>query len=214
MSIRIVAISDTHSRHRELRIPNGDILIHAGDLTDLGELSDVRDFNTWIGSLPHKHKLVIAGNHDFCFEREPSEAKSLLTNCTYLLDDVITIEGITFYGSPWQPWFYNWAFNLKRGPEIRAKWDLIPNEIDILITHGPPIGYLDQTYLGERVGCEDLLNAIRRIQPAYHIFGHIHEGYGRKTNGHTEFINASSCSLNYEPINPPMIIDLEPHTNT
>jgi predicted phosphohydrolase len=209
MKTRIVTISDTHNRHHQLTIPDGDILIHAGDLTDMGELSDVRDFNEWLGTLPHPHKLVIAGNHDFCFENEPQEAEPLLTNCTYLFDKAITLRGITFYGSPWQPWFYNWAFNLQRGPEIRARWELIPDNVDVLITHGPPGGYLDQTYLGERVGCEDLMAAVRRVRPSLHIFGHIHEAYGRMTNGHTEYINASTCSIHYEPVNPPIVIDLE-----
>ena len=209
MKTRIVAISDTHNRHRALTIPDGDILIHAGDLTDMGELSDVRDFNDWLGTLPHQHKLVIAGNHDFCFENEPHEAEPLLTNCTYLLDEAVTLRGITFYGSPWQPWFHNWAFNLQRGSEIKAKWDLIPGDVDVLITHGPPVGHLDQTYRGERVGCADLLDAVRRIRPTYHIFGHIHEAYGRLSNGRTEFINASTCSLQYEPVNAPVVIELE-----
>ncbi|MFZ0545685.1 MAG: metallophosphatase domain-containing protein [Candidatus Promineifilaceae bacterium] len=208
MKTRIVAISDTHNRHRHLTIPDGDILIHAGDLTDMGDINDVRDFNDWLGTLPHEHKLVIAGNHDFCFEKEPDKAESLLTNCTYLLDQAITIRGINFYGSPWQPWFFDWAFNLKRGPEIKAKWDLIPEDVDVLITHGPPAGYLDQTYQDQQVGCADLMDAIHRVRPSFHIFGHIHEAYGRISDDHTEFINASSCTLNYEPINAPIVIDL------
>lgn len=208
MTTRIVAISDTHNLHRHIQVPDGDILIHAGDLTDMGDLSDVRDFNDWLGTLPHEHKLVIAGNHDFCFESEPKTAESLLTNCTYLLDQPITIWDKTFYGSPWQPWFYNWAFNLRRGPEIRAKWDLIPNNVDVLITHGPPAGYLDETHDGEIVGCIDLKDAVRRVRPSLHIFGHIHEAYGRIKNGHTEYINASTCTLQYKPINPPVVIDI------
>ena len=208
MKTRIVAISDTHNLHRQVKVPDGDILIHAGDLTDMGDLRDVRDFNDWLGSMPHEYKLVIAGNHDFCFENDRKAAESLLTNCTYLFDKAITIWGITFYGSPWQPWFYNWAFNLQRGPDIRAKWDLIPNHVDVLVTHGPPIGYLDETHDGEQVGCEELKVAVRRVRPSLHIFGHIHEGYGRVKNGHTEFINASTCTLQYEPVNPPVVIDI------
>jgi Icc-related predicted phosphoesterase len=208
MTTRIVALSDTHNRHHRLSIPDGDILIHAGDITDMGELSDVRSFNKWLGTLPHQHKLVIAGNHDFCFEDQPETAEALLTNCTYLFDEAITLRGLTFYGSPWQPWFYNWAFNLRRGPEIRAKWDLIPNSVDVLITHGPPVGCLDRTFRGEQVGCADLLEAVRRIGPTYHIFGHIHEAYGRLSDSHTEYINASTCTLQYEPLNPPVVIDL------
>ena len=122
MSIRIVAISDTHGLHRHLQVPPGDILVHAGDITGRGQLDQVVDFNEWLGGLPHRHKVVIAGNHDFCFEQQPLESAALLTNCIYLFDKAITLDGLCFYGSPWQPWFYDWAFNLGRGPELQAKW--------------------------------------------------------------------------------------------
>lgn len=206
--MKIICISDTHSLHRHLTIPEGDVLIHAGDLSGRGELGVVEDFNNWIGALPHKHKIVIAGNHDFCFEREAEKAEKLLTNCTYLRDSELVIDGIKFYGSPWQPEFFNWAFNLKRGAEIREKWDLIPEDTDILITHGPPYGYRDQTMSGQKVGCQDLLERIEEIQPKYHIFGHIHEAYGIERNEQTTFINASSCDLSYRPVNQSVIIEL------
>ena len=124
--MKIVAISDTHGLHRSLEIPDGDVLIHAGDLTRHGTLDDVREFNDFLGTLPHPHKIVIAGNHDFCFESDREACEELLTNCIYRQDQEVVIDGVKFYGSPWQPWFYDWAFNLERGPEIRAKWDLIP----------------------------------------------------------------------------------------
>jgi Icc-related predicted phosphoesterase len=207
MTVRLVAISDTHGLHRQLTIPDGDILIHAGDVTGRGQLSQVADFNEWLGTLPHRHKLVIAGNHDFCFERQPDETTALLTNCIYLFDEAITLDGLHFYGSPWQPWFFDWAFNLKRGSEIRAKWNLIPPQTDILITHGPPLGHGDLTYRQERVGCADLIEVVAEKRPSYHIFGHIHEGYGVTHNEHTTFINASSCTLQYQPIQPPTVFD-------
>ena len=207
MSIRLVAISDTHGLHRHLTIPDGDILIHAGDITGHGQVEQVADFNEWLGTLPHRHKIVIAGNHDFCFEDQPVETAALLTNCIYLFDEAITLDGLYFYGSPWQPWFFDWAFNLQRGAEIRAKWELIPKETDVLITHGPPLGYGDLTSRGECVGCTDLLESVRQKRPKLHIFGHIHEGYGVKRNQHTTFINASSCNLQYRPVQRPIVFD-------
>lgn len=113
------------------------------------------------------------------------------------------------YGSPWQPEFCNWAFNLNRGPEILAKWKLIPTNTDILVTHGPPKGHGGNTYDGIDAGCEDLLNEIEsRIKPLVHIYGHIHEGYGVTTNGVTYFINASNCTLRYKPTNKAIVIDI------
>lgn len=208
MSITLVTISDTHALHDSIDVPEGDVLIHAGDLTNHGSLEDVVRFSEWLATLPHRHKLVIAGNHDFCFERDPEAARGALEGCIYLEDETVTLEGVRFYGSPWQPWFYDWAFNLRRGPEIRERWDLIPDDTDVLITHGPPAGYGDRTARGERVGCEDLLDAIARVRPILHVCGHIHEGYGLTSDGQTTFINASSCNLAYRPVQPPIVFEL------
>ena len=119
------------------------------------------------------------------------------------------IDGVKFYGSPWQPWFYDWAFNLERGPEIRAKWDLIPEDTDVLITHGPPYGIGDLTFQKDHAGCQDLLKAVERLKPRTHIFGHIHERYGINSIDGTTFINASSFNHNYHRFNEPVIFDLK-----
>ncbi|VAW74825.1 Fetal brain protein 239, partial [hydrothermal vent metagenome] len=190
--MRLVIVSDTHGMHNEVDIPSGDIFIHAGDFTGNGTLEEVEDFNHFLAGLDHTHKIVISGNHEYCFEKEPRQSQDLLNNCIYLQDNATIIEGIKFYGSPWQPWFFNWAFNLERGAEIRKKWELIDNDTDVLITHGPPVGHGDEVVSGERVGCEDLIDFVDRIKPKYHIFGHIHEGYGISHNSHTTFINAST----------------------
>jgi len=208
--ITIVAISDTHGLHEALEVPPGDILVHAGDITNMGEIEGVATFNEWLGSLPHSHKIVIAGNHDFCFERNREASEPLLTNCIYLHDTAVTVMGIRFWGSPWQPWFCDWAFNLQRGEEIRQKWNLIPDDTDVLITHGPPHGHGDRTDSGDLVGCRDLLEAVERIRPRLHVFGHIHEGYGVSSNDHTTMVNASNCDFSYEPVNPPVIFAYDP----
>jgi Icc-related predicted phosphoesterase len=204
MLVSIVAISDTHGFHNAVDIPEADILVFAGDITMHGELKIVENFNNYLGDLPHSMKIVIAGNHDFCFERDPEASADILTNGIYLQDQAIEIQGIRFYGSPWQPWFYDWAFNLQRGPEIREKWDLIPEDTDVLITHGPPLGHGDRVLQGESVGCQDLLETVERVQPKIHIFGHIHEGFGITHNENTTFINASICDAAYQPRNAPI----------
>jgi Icc-related predicted phosphoesterase len=204
MEISIIAISDTHGFFEAIDVPAGDILVHAGDLTHHGEIAEVERFNDFLRTLPHPTKIVIAGNHDFCFERDPEACAAILTNAIYLQDQAVTVEGIRFYGSPWQPWFYDWAFNLQRGPEIRAKWELIPIDTDVLITHGPPFNQGDRTIRGERVGCQDLLEVVDRIKPKVHIFGHIHEGYGLTHNENTTFINASICDASYRTRNAPI----------
>ncbi|XP_006177573.2 metallophosphoesterase domain-containing protein 1 isoform X1 [Camelus ferus] len=201
---RFVCVSDTHSRTDPIQMPYGDVLIHAGDFTELGLPSEVKKFNEWLGSLPYEYKIVIAGNHELTFDQEfmadlikqdfyyfPSVSKlkpenyenvqSLLTNCIYLQDSEVTVRGFRIYGSPWQPWFYGWGFNLPRGQALLEKWNLIPEGVDILITHGPPLGFLDWVPKKmQRVGCVELLNTVqRRVQPRLHVFGHIHEGYWR-----------------------------------
>jgi Icc-related predicted phosphoesterase len=206
--MRIVAISDTHNLHHQINIPDGDILIHAGDFTERGTLEEFLDFEKFFRQLPHEHKLVVAGNHDFYLEDYPEEAARILSDYTYLLDREVVINGVKFYGSPWQPRFQHWAFNLDRGAEIKAKWDLIPEDVDILITHGAPYGIGDQTYLEENIGCEELLKAVQRIKPKYHIFGHIHEGFGERLIEGTTFLNVAICNMHYRAENSATIIDL------
>lgn len=206
--MKIVCISDTHNQHEAFKIPDGDMLIHAGDFSSSGRLKELTNFNTWLGTLPHKYKIIIAGNHDFLFEREPNLAKSLITNAIYLEDSGIVLEGLKFWGSPVSPRFFNWAFNRSRGKEIKAHWDLIPSDTDVLITHGPPYNILDKVYSGEKVGCVDLYNKIKEVMPKVCIFGHIHEGYGSIVENRVTYINASSVNVRYKPVNEPIVIDL------
>ncbi|MEM1450195.1 MAG: metallophosphatase domain-containing protein [Planctomycetota bacterium] len=205
--MRLVCLSDTHSIHGELTVPDGDVLIHAGDLTGHGTPAEIEAFGAFLAGLLHSHKVVIAGNHDFLFESDRERAEALLGDVTFLQDEGATVEGLEIWGSPWQPWFHDWAFNLQRGAALAEKWALIPDRTDVLVTHGPPRGVLDRTRRGERVGCDDLLVALDRVRPALHLFGHIHESRGAKRVGETLHVNASCCSLGYEPIRPPIVID-------
>lgn len=207
--MKIVAISDTHGLHTQLTLPDGDILLHTGDVSSQGKEFEIVLFLNWFAAQPHKHKVFIAGNHDFFFERA---SKWLLQqhipdNVTYLNDSSITIEGIKIWGSPVQPWFYDWAFNRKRGADIKKHWDLIPDDTDILMTHGPAFGIHDKTTRGEKVGCVDLRETIDRIQPKLFVCGHIHEAYGVLDNGKTTFINASVVNHKYEVVNKATVFD-------
>jgi Icc-related predicted phosphoesterase len=167
------------------RIPDADILIHAGDFTRRGTLDEIEAFDSYLASLKNiEHKIVIAGNHEiyldarFCGkESQRIKARDKLRNCIYLEDDHVELYGYKIYGSPWQPIHVGNAFQLERGSKLRAKWNKIPSDTDILVTHGPPLGYGDRVGSTRNVGCEDLLDEVKnRIKPKYHIFGHIHEG--------------------------------------
>jgi len=219
--VRIVCLADTHGHHDALVVPDGDVLIHAGDATLEGTAEEVASFATWLRTQPHPHKLFVAGNHDRLFEDAPEQARGLLGDgIVYLQDSETTVEGLRVWGSPWQPWFLDYAFNLPRGEALRAKWDLIPEGTDVLVTHGPPRGILDrvkgETALalgrkfkqGPHAGCDDLRAAVARRRPRFHVFGHIHEGYGRETVDGTEFVNAACVDRHYRPINPPVVLDL------
>jgi len=207
--MKIVAISDTHNQHRNIKLPNGDMIIHAGDMTGIGRKEEIIDFLDWYSNLNYKYKILIAGNHDWYFENTPSDViqQSMPDNIIYLNDNGITIEGINIWGSPVQPWFHNWAFN-RIGEEIKYHWSLIPDNTDILVTHSPPYGILDKTTRGNLTGCPFLLKKIKKIKPQLNIFGHIHEAYGvHKENG-TTYINASVLDERYRYTNEAIVFDI------
>ena len=208
--MKIIAISDTHTKHQDVIIPPGDLLIHAGDVTKMGNKEEVEDFLNWFKDQPCTYKIFIAGNHDFYFETATDEEIAALIpdGVTYLNDSGIEIEGISIWGSPITPWFYNWAFQRHRGKKIEKHWDLIPEGTDILVVHGPPHGILDKTRFGAKAGCERLTEAIQFIQPKISIFGHIHEDRGMLKKKGTTYINAAVVDLSYEVKHKPYIIEL------
>lgn len=209
--MRLVLLSDTHGFH-ELAVPDGDVLLHAGDFSRNGGLRDVERFERFLGRLPHRHKILIAGNHDFVFQKQRGLAQKRLKSARYLQDSGCEVEGLRIYGSPWQPEFFDWAFNLPRGEPLRRVWARIPDEVDVLITHGPPAGLLDRNSAGEAVGCADLRERVRAVRPGLHLFGHIHEAAGVAEVDGTLFVNASVCDLRYRPVNPAVVVDWEAST--
>lgn len=210
----IVAISDTHLRHLRtpIEIPAGDILIHAGDAMIQGTELEARAFFHWFGTLPHARKIYVAGNHDTIFEKRPEDARALIPEgVTYLQDSEVVINGLRIYGAPWTPEFMNWAFNVRRGAPIQKKWDLIPTGLDILVTHGPPMGVLDRVYgEEEHLGCRELRDTVRRVKPKVHLFGHIHSGHGKMAyDSGTLCANVAICDESYRPAYPATVIELE-----
>jgi predicted phosphohydrolase len=206
--VRIVAISDTHTYHDLLVMPPGDILVVAGDFTSTGTVQEVMAFNEWLGKLSYLHKIVVGGNHDWLFQNNSGLARDLLSNAYYLQDSEVTVMGLRFYGSPWQPDFCDWAFNKARGQELQYVWDKIPSPLDVLITHGPPHNILDEVAPYDDVGDEELLFAVRRVKPRLHIFGHVHEAHGRLEKDGTIFVNVSVLDGAYHMTWQPTVIDL------
>lgn len=209
--MKIVFISDTHGQHRKLKnLPKADLIIHGGDVSKLGKDHEVEDFIHWFLRLDYAHKIFIAGNHDFYFEDYSLDfiQKKLTSNCHYLCNSGVEIEGVKIWGSPVTPTFFNWAFNVDRGIPIQKYWKMIPSDTNILVTHGPVKGMLDRTSSNINAGCEDLLKTVEKLKPKFHLFGHIHEAYGKEKVNETTFVNGSLLNEKYELVNSPVEIDL------
>jgi len=208
----ITFISDTHGLHHHVKLNPGTVLIHAGDVTEYGLEEEVADFLFWFSKQPFSYKIFIAGNHDlFLEECTPAKGKKLIPpDIIYLQNSGIEIEGLKVWGSPVTPYFLGMAFNARQGAEIEKVWNKIPADTDILITHGPPKGILDQD-----VGSEELLQKVNKVKPAIHCFGHAHGQNGIETIKETAFINASLVnSLNpfrnegYRMVGKPIIYEI------
>ena len=207
--MKLVCISDTHGFHEFLTLPDGDILLHAGDITTYGKMQEVVSFNYWLKKQMHPHKIVIAGNHDWCFDNEEREiSKKALSNATYLFDSGTEVNGIKFWGTPWQPWFYDWAFNLRFEEDREKKWGLIPDDTDVLIVHGPPYKYGDLCSNGDNPGCKKLKERILETNIKVVVTGHIHESYGIHDMKGVQVVNASIMNLQYVPVNSPIVVEI------
>lgn len=223
--MKIICVSDTHNKHNDVEMPYFDdevtILIHAGDSTGRGRENEIKDFFIWLKEQSKRYTYVvfIAGNHDFCFEKRGPWMDNLLndltenTNIYYLQDETIELEGLKIYGTPYQPFFHNWAFNLHRGKPLEEKWSLIPDDTDILICHGGPayvgnLNYVMSRYGGDDVGCLDLYNRIKQLTNLkLFVQGHIHQGYNYYEEDRKLFINACVCDESYNPTNKPFVVD-------
>ena len=219
--LKIVCISDTHNRLNKIinNIPDGNLLIHCGDLTGRGEIWEIENELDKLEKLNDKFNdtILIAGNHDFGFERHSPLMEQMCKerDITYLNDSGVDLNGIKVWGSPVSPRFFNWAFNRDRGEDIKKHWDLIPDDTNILITHVPPYRILDELVYpngdgkNNFVGCEELSKKIVTLEKLrYHFFGHIHFWGGlQKTVGNVTYFNASICDELYMPSNPITVVD-------
>ena len=190
-TVSIVCLGDTHELHREVDVPFGDILIHAGDFTMFSKsAAAIRDFNEWLGELPHRWKIVVPGNHEFFLEADPAK-RSLISNAIVLINEAVEVMGLKIWGSPITP-LYGGAFG-KSSPKDRERlYETIPVDTKILVTHGPPYGILDRSPgMLHNEGCQKLRDAVDRLKPQLHVFGHIHGAHGMANMDETLFVNAA-----------------------
>lgn len=212
--MRIAAIADLHGHLPE--VPECDVLAIGGDVTPTDD-HDVAfqarwldtEFRAWLDAAPATQVVGIAGNHDFVFERASSLVPVDLP-WRYLQDSGVVIDGVAFWGSPWTPWFFDWAFNAPKGDEkeefLAARYDEAPDACDVLVVHGPPRGFGDRTASGMDVGSTAFLDLIARTDPRLAVFGHIHEGRGDWTRGGARLLNASAVDLQYALRDDPFVV--------
>ena len=226
MNFKMILVSDTHTMHNKLIIPECDVMIYSGDYTNNGKLSEVTSFLDWLVSLKHCRNIIfIEGNHELHndpmfrtsyeiakFHRMLEERDINTRNCRihHLLDEGVTIDGVKFYGSPWTPAFCGWAFNSTR-QELQEIWSKVPLDTDVLISHGPPYGYGDQLEGSfERVGDKELLARIYEVNPKLVICGHIHCGAGcYSLSDKTTVLNVALVDEQYYLVRDPVMINYE-----
>lgn len=220
--MKLAFVSDIHELHDDIVVPPCDVLVCCGDFTNGGQPHAVGAFARWcqrvLREQPVRRLVTIAGNHELTFDASRREAAGGLreevigavraSGAIYLEDEACTIEGVTFYGSPWSMRFFDWAFQIDGEEQDRAVSARIPDRVDVLITHGPPHGILDRTYDGRNVGSPALTETVARVRPRIHAFGHIHEAHGIAVRHGTTFVNACTCNARYEPVNAPVVITL------
>jgi hypothetical protein len=205
-SLDIAFLGDTHELHREVLIPPATILIHTGDFTMFSRSARaIEDFNTWLGELPHRHKILILGNHEVSWQWDPSMQR-MITNARLLLNEGITIDGLRVWGAAPTP-LYGPPFGYGTERQQRRFCAGIPEDTDVLVTHGPALGILDAAPGDNRhSGHPELLKAVRRIVPCIHVFGHIHAGYGMLESEETIFVNAALLDAHGGIGHPPLLL--------
>ena len=219
--MKIVAVSDIHCKWQKVKIPECDLLISCGDYSFKGEPWVVKDYHKWLNKQPAKHIISVNGNHELWVEKNFNEAKMIATEACpavhFVEEGLVEIEGIKIWCSSYTPEFFDWAYNVPRGAEMKKHWDRIPDDVNILAIHGPPyktldeLVYVDGTPKGEFVGCADLPNRIKELKDLDLVFfGHIHANGNQEIhlNG-VSYYNVSICDEMYYPSNPPRIVEYE-----
>jgi Icc-related predicted phosphoesterase len=200
-------ISDTHRKHREVTIPDCDILIHCGDFCSFqcADLRTLDDADSWFAESPAKHVVCIGGNHDFLLQSREFR----FAHAQFLEDTLVEVAGLSIYGSPWCPDLAGFAYHATSA-ELLERWRQIPMGVDILITHTPPFGLLDLPTSGAiHLGCPLLREELDRIRPRVHVFGHVHASHGMYQTPETHYINAAVVGgPDFEVRNAPTVIHL------
>ena len=206
--VRTVVISDTHNKHKGLpQLPEGDLLIHCGDATMKGSAAEIDAFAEWFGGLPFRYKIFVPGNHDTGLVIQANDSDELLKSrkkledvCVVLCDETRIVAGLKIYGTPWTPFIsesMKGAYQDRAGT-LKSHYESMPDNLDILVSHGPPYGYGDRAFIGRHVGDRELLEVVKAKRPRFHFCGHIHEGYeSLVTKEGIVFANASSTNLLY-----------------
>lgn len=209
--MRLVVISDTHGEHASLGPLHGDVLIHCGDMAATVDPDErpLEALDAWFGAQDFQLVLAIGGNWDFALQQRLRRGRPAFRNAHCLLDDSVTFGGVRFYGSPWTPALSRWAFYLPDA-EMARRWDAIPDDTDVLITHTPPRGVLDQNRRGDHLGCRALAARLPALRCALHVFGHTHASYGVREQGGRWLANASSMGSHDGPLRPPLVFEVTP----
>lgn len=227
--MKVTFISDTHTREHSVKLPGGDILIFSGDCMSSGyNWWEINDFLDWFSEQPYEYKIWIAGNHDRWIEKKPEDVKECVSTyfdkgVRYVYNETIEIKGLKIYGTPYQPYFCGWAYNVADTDQLYSIFKMIPENLDILITHCPPYDILDKSHFPrpaygrngeEPLGSKELSKVLDELGPAaprYHVFGHIHGDGGKmEVQGLTTYINASVCNEAYDPVNSVTTLEIEP----
>ena len=214
IELKVAVISDIHTYLNQIIkrrnfLPEADVFIFPGDMTYRGTPEELTEWRRLVQKhfLDKGRKVVaIAGNHELGVEAYPNASLGIINpqpdqGFFWLHDSLCEIDGFTFWGSPYTPWFCDWAFNIRTEEELQTHWDTCPEKVDCMITHGPPKGILDMTHRGQHVGSTSLRDTVAGLKPQLHTFGHIHEAYGVRQIGGVTYINASICTTSYNPIN-------------
>ena len=222
--VKVTCISDTHLEHKRLtkklvnHSSSPSVFIHAGDFTNFGNIEKIEEVFYWVSDLPYDHLLMICGNHEVKVSENDAMLKPLAASYGIQLihNEVVEIEGFKFYGEPRSREFFNWGWSYNPGQEAEEVWAKLPEDIDVLVTHGPPHGCCDfiptidlhtLKPVGHQ-GCISLRRAIEEKKPRYVVCGHIHEGYGTSLINETTVINAAIMNKNYVPVNDPVTFEL------
>jgi predicted phosphodiesterase len=210
--MRIICLSDTHNQHDQIAVPDGDFLIHAGDATLNGTTDETTSFMNWLSAQPHATKIFVPGNHDepFAQRKELAILRKMFPKVRILIDQELRLRGMRIYGAPWLPAVFSDPTHWLgvRSPQLQKKWEAIPDDTALLVTHGPPCGILDKNEGGQYIG--DPVLAYRLSQLAdlrLHVFGHVHASIGTMEKNGRLSLNAAICDSKYRPTRKPAVIE-------